>query len=43
MEQASHVVFYREEPSGIRVSRILHQGMLPENQTIEDESSAEWE
>ena len=31
MEQGKHVVFYREEPGGILVSRILHQRMLPEN------------
>lgn len=37
MEQGKHVVFYREEPGGIRISRILHQRMLPENQALDDE------
>jgi plasmid stabilization system protein ParE len=36
MEQGKHVVFYREEPGGILISRILHQRMLPENQAIDD-------
>jgi toxin ParE1/3/4 len=31
-----HVVFYREEPGGILVSRILHERMLPEKQAMED-------
>jgi toxin ParE1/3/4 len=30
MEHGRHVVFYRVEAKGIFVSRILHQGMLPE-------------
>lgn len=30
LEQGRHVVFYRREPNGILVSRILHQSMLPE-------------
>jgi toxin ParE1/3/4 len=37
MEQGKHVVFYREEPRGILISRILHQRMLPENLSNEDE------
>jgi toxin ParE1/3/4 len=37
MEQRKHVVFYRKETGGILISRILHQRMLPENQTIDDE------
>ena len=37
MKQGKHVVFYREEPGGILISRILHQRMLPENQAIEDQ------
>jgi toxin ParE1/3/4 len=36
MEHGRHVVFYRQEDSGILVSRLLHQRMLPERQ-IEDE------
>jgi toxin ParE1/3/4 len=40
MEQGRHVVFYREEPGGILISRILHQRMLPENQDIDDEEPA---
>ena len=35
-EQGKHVVFYRREPGGILVSRILHQRMLPETQDIDD-------
>ena len=37
MEQGRHVVFYREEPGGILISRILHQRMLPEQQAIDDD------
>jgi plasmid stabilization system protein ParE len=37
MKRGKHVVFYRQEPSGILVSRILHQSMLPENQAMDDE------
>ena len=39
MEHARHVVFYRIESGGIRVSRILHQRMLPERRTIDEEES----
>jgi toxin ParE1/3/4 len=39
-EQGKHVVFFRREPEGILVSRLLHQGMLPERQAMaEDEES----
>ena len=41
MKQGKHVVFYREEPGGILISRILHQRMLPENQAIEDEDDTQ--
>ena len=37
MEQGRHVVFYRKEPGGILISRILHQRMLPESQAIDDD------
>ena len=40
MEQGKHVAFYREEPGGIRIARILHQRMLPENQAIDDDEEA---
>jgi toxin ParE1/3/4 len=33
-----HVLFYRVEPGGILVSRVLHERMLPENQALEDEA-----
>jgi len=33
MEQGSHVVFFRREPEGVLVSRILHERMLPEKHT----------
>jgi toxin ParE1/3/4 len=36
-EKGRHVVFYRREGDGILVSRILHQSMLPDQQTFEDE------
>ncbi len=36
-ECGKHVVFYRQEPGGILVSRILHQRMLPERQAFNDE------
>jgi len=39
MEHARHVVFYRIETGGILVSRILHQRMLPERHTIDEEES----
>ena len=35
-EKGRHVVFYREEGDGILVSRILHRGMLPEQQAFEE-------
>jgi toxin ParE1/3/4 len=38
-EQGRHVVFYRKEPGGILVSRILHQRMLPEKQIIDDDEA----
>ena len=37
IEEGKHVLFYREDPGGILISRILHQRMLPENQSIDDE------
>jgi len=37
MEHARHVVFYRIEAGGILVSRILHQRMLPERRSIDEE------
>ena len=37
MKQGQHVVFYRQEPGGILVSRILHKSMLPERHPIDDE------
>ena len=36
MEHAKHVVFYRVEPGGILICRILHDRMLPEKQAIDD-------
>ena len=38
MEQGKHVLFFRREPEGILVSRILHERMLPERHAIEDET-----
>ncbi len=39
MERGRHVIFYRCEPEGILVSRILHQRVLPERQPIDDDDS----
>jgi|SRR5271165_1152523 len=39
MEHGRHVLFYRVEAKGILVSRILHQLMLPERQSIGEENS----
>jgi toxin ParE1/3/4 len=36
MEQGKHVLFFRREPGGILVSRILHERMLPERHAIDD-------
>jgi plasmid stabilization system protein ParE len=41
MEQGRHVVFYREKPDGVLISRILHQRMLPEHQAIDDEDAGQ--
>ena len=39
MEQGRHVVFFRREPGGILISRVLHERMLPENHSgSEDET-----
>lgn len=38
MEQGKHVVFFRREPGGIFVSRILHERMLPEHHAIDDDT-----
>jgi len=37
MEQNKHVVFFRREPGGILVSRVLHERMLPERHVIDEE------
>jgi toxin ParE1/3/4 len=37
LEHGKHVVLYRQERGDILVSRILHQRMLPELHSIEDE------
>jgi toxin ParE1/3/4 len=39
MEHGRHVLFYRIEAEGIVVSRILHQRMLPERHSIDEEDS----
>jgi toxin ParE1/3/4 len=41
VEHASHVVFFRQRPEGLLISRVLHQRMLPENQRFEDEDDEE--
>ncbi len=40
MEQGKHVIFYRQKPGGILISRILHQRMLPEKHTIGDQDES---
>lgn len=39
MESGSHVIFYRHEPQGILVSRVLHKRMSPERNLADDENS----
>jgi toxin ParE1/3/4 len=36
-EHGKHVVFYRQGRGGVLISRILHQRMLPDRHTIDDE------
>jgi toxin ParE1/3/4 len=36
MEQGQHVIFYRQEPAGIVILRILHRRMLPERHLADD-------
>ncbi len=38
LEHDMHVVFYRQERSGILISRILHQSMLPDKYGAGDQS-----
>ena len=37
MEHGKHVVFFRQAPGGILVSRVLHQRMLPDRFGAEDD------
>ena len=37
-EHGKHVVFYRREPDGIFVSRILHERMLPKLHATDDQA-----
>ena len=37
MEHSRHVLFYRLEADGIRVSRILHHRMLPDRHAVGNE------
>jgi toxin ParE1/3/4 len=39
MEQGKHVVFFRREPGGILISRILHERMLPERHSIDEDET----
>ncbi len=39
MEQGKHVVFFRREPGGILVSRILHERMLPERHSLDEDEA----
>jgi toxin ParE1/3/4 len=38
-EQGKHVIFFRRAPQGIRISRILHERMLPERHVYDDEET----
>jgi toxin ParE1/3/4 len=38
MEYGRHVLFYRVEAEGIVISRILHQRMLPERRSMDEDS-----
>ncbi len=38
LEHGKHVVFYRQEHTGILIVRILHQSMLPERHDTGDQS-----
>jgi len=38
MEHGRHVLFYRQVAGGILISRILHQRMLPDRQSLGGES-----
>jgi toxin ParE1/3/4 len=35
--EGRHVIFYRRQENGIRVSRILHQAMAPASRFMDDE------
>jgi plasmid stabilization system protein ParE len=37
MEAGKHVIFFRREPTGMLISRILHERMLPERHAFEEE------
>ena len=39
-EQGKHVIFFRPEPKGILVSRILHERTLPERHGFSDEDNS---
>lgn len=38
-EHGKHVLFYRQERSGILITRVLHQRMLPIRHAIDDEDA----
>lgn len=40
-ELGKHVIFFRREPEGIVVSRILHERMLPQRHAFNDEDSTQ--
>ncbi len=40
MECGKRVIFYREDSTGIWISRILHQRMLPPRRVVEDEEES---
>ena len=36
IEKGRHVVFFRKEPGGVFISRVLHERMLPEHAADDD-------
>ena len=43
MERGRHVLFYRAVTGGILILRILHQRMLPEEHTIDNQDEEQYE
>lgn len=37
IEQGLHVMFFRQEPGGVFISRVLHERMMPEQYMADDD------